>query len=171
LYKKEWKNIPEDCNYMKKPLAFLLTLVFVLSLAACGINDGADGKSQEEKESIILDSGSGIVTDPTATDLTPTIDKDAAIRSELIEQYGLPFRLRRTEGMALWEFTLAENTAKREYHHSMEGSFSWESLSWEIVDGELVVIGDWSETFALDLEAGEAISKSDGAVYRIVEEE
>jgi predicted RecA/RadA family phage recombinase len=53
----------------------------------------------------------------------------------------------------------------------MEGSFWQKNLSWEIKNGELVITGDWNETFIIDLEAGEAISKTDEAVYKIVKEQ
>lgn len=153
---------------MKKLMVFLLTLIFVFGLVACSTNDSNNSKAQAEDNNTTT-SENGTTTNPSATN--PPVDNDAMLRAELIAKYGLPFRLWRTEGMALWEFTIGENTAKREYHHSMEGSFSQESLSWEIVNGELVITGDRSETFTLDMEEGQAISKNDGAVYSIIEEQ
>ncbi|MBQ2251867.1 MAG: hypothetical protein II329_02750, partial [Clostridia bacterium] len=99
------------------------------------------------------------------------VDNDGILKAELISKFGIPFRLYRTEGMTLWEFTIREDSAERGYHNSMEGSFMQKNLSWEIKGGELVITGDWNETFTLDLEAGEAISKTDEGVYKIVKEQ
>ena len=55
--------------------------------------------------------------------------------------------------MALWMFTLTENSAERTYLHSLEGEIYHKSLSWEIKDGELIISGDWNESFVLDLNA------------------
>lgn len=168
IYNAYRRNSGRKCDCMKKLMAFVLTLICVFGLVGCSVSNTNNSKPQTEANNTTT-SENGTTTNPSETN--PPVDNDAAFKAELIAKYGLPFRLWRTEGMALWEFTIGENTAKREYHHSMEGSFSQESLSWEIVDGELVITGDWSETFTLDMEDGQAISKTDGAVYRIVEEQ
>ena len=71
----------------------------------------------------------------------------------------------------MWQFTFSETSAEREYHHSMEGSFFQKSLSWKIENGELVITGDWNETFTLDIETSVAISKTDGREYSIYSED
>lgn len=73
--------------------------------------------------------------------------------------------------MSLWCITILENSAEREYSNSMEGQFIEKSLTWTIDNGELVISGEWNESFTLDLEKMEATSKNDRKVYSIVEGE
>ena len=108
---------------------------------------------------------------PPMTNPPATVDTDAAIKAELIAKYGIPIRLLRNEGMALWEFVFTETTAERAYHHSLEGETYHKSLSWEIKNGELVISGDWNETFILALDANIAISKTDGEQYRVAQKD
>lgn len=166
---------------MKKIIALVLILVCVLYLVSCSDADLDEFEPDTDKN----DSDNNINDDDTndKTDNnnqngnednnennTP-VDNDAILKAELISKFGMPFRLWRTQGMSLWEFTISENSAERGYHNSMEGSFLQKNLSWEIKNGELVITGDWNETFTLDLEAGQAISKTDEAVYKIVKEQ
>ncbi|MBQ8742695.1 MAG: hypothetical protein IJZ03_04945 [Clostridia bacterium] len=105
--------------------------------------------------------------DNSSTDSTP-VDNNTNIKAELITKVGLPFRLRRTSGMSLWCISISEDSAEREYSNSIEGQLIQKSLIWKIENGELVISGEWSETFTLDLDKMEAISKADGKVYSIV---
>ena len=141
---------------MKKRIALGFLLVAIFSLVGCSTNHTEQSEAQTETTNVTIH--------------VPT-DNDATMKAELIAQYGLPFRIWRTESAGLFQFTLGEGTAKREVVHSVKGSFSKESLSWEIENGELVVTGDWNEAFTLDIEAGQAISKIDGAVYQIEQAE
>jgi hypothetical protein len=143
---------------MKKLITFSLVMFFLLSLAACSANGTDDSKPQ---------IGNNTTSTPDNT-ITSSVDNDATIKAELIAKVGLPFRLWKTEGMSLWRITILENSAEREYSNSMEGQFIEKSLSWEIENGELVITGEWNETFTLDLDKMEATSKTDGKVYSIV---
>jgi hypothetical protein len=167
---------------MKKMVPFFLVLAFLLYLTACSADETDSSKSTigNSITSSTLDNTIASTSDNTATPdntasstsdntiETPAVDNDATIKSELIAKVGLPFRLRKTEGMSLWCITIWENCAERDYSNSMEGQFLQKSLSWKIENGELVIEGDWEEIFVLDLEKMEAISKTDGKVYRIV---
>jgi hypothetical protein len=152
---------------MKKLVAFSLVLVFLLSLAACSANKTDDSKPQIDNNTTNSSPDNNTTSTPDNT-TTPPVDNDATIKAELIAKVGLPFRLWKTEGMSLWRITILENSAEREYSNSMEGQFIEKSLSWEIENGELVITGEWNETFTLDLDKMEATSKTDGKVYSIV---
>lgn len=154
---------------MKKMIAFILAVICLLSFASCSQNDD-ESKVQFETNNIVAATEPGNTTiTASTTEPSVAVDSDEAIKTALIEKYGIPFRLWKTEGMSLREFTLGETNSKREYHHSMEGSFIQEPLSWEIINGELVITGAWEETFILNIEENQAISKTDGIVYDILE--
>ena len=166
---------------MRKIIVLGLMLICVLYLASCSNEDFDEFEPDTDKN----DSDDNINEDDSNDnednndsngnedndENNTTVDNDAILKAELISKFGIPFRLYRTEGMTLWEFTIREDSAERGYHNSMEGSFMQKNLSWEIKDGELVITGDWNETFTLDLEAGEAISKTDEGVYKIVKKQ
>ena len=166
---------------MRKIISLVLMLICVLYLASCSNENfddfepdtdksDSDDNINEDDSNDNEDNNNQNENENNNENNTP-VDNDAILKAELISKFGIPFRLYRTEGMTLWEFTVSENSAERGYHNSMEGSFWQENLSWEIKDGELVITGDWNETFTLDLEAGEAISKTDEGVYKIVKEQ
>lgn len=153
---------------MKKMIAFILAVISLFSFTGCLENHG-ESKVQFETNNTVAATGPGntTITAPT-TEPSVAVDSDEAIKEALIDKYGIPFRLWKTEGMSLRKFTLGETNSKREYHHSMEGSFIQEPLSWEIINGELVITGAWEETFILNIEENQAISKTDGVVYDIL---
>lgn len=166
---------------MRKIISLVLMLICVLYLASCSNEDfddfepdtdksGSDDNINEDDSNDKTDNNNQNENENNNENNTP-VDNDAILKAELISKFGIPFRLYRTEGMTLWEFTIREDSAERGYHNSMEGSFMQKNLSWEIKDGELVITGDWNETFTLDLEAGEAISKTDEGIYKIVKEQ
>jgi len=155
---------------MKKTITFCLTLVCVLCFVACSTNviDNSNPQTDNTPTNSHHESNTYTMPDIT-TSIPPSDDDDVAIKNELTAKVGIPFRLWKTEGMSLWCFTINENFAEREYSNSMEGQFIQKSLSWEIENGELIIDGEWKETFTLDLEKMEATSKTDGKVYRIVD--
>ena len=154
---------------MKKMITIILAIICLLSFAGCSGNDD-EAKAQFEANNITASTKTNNTTiTPSATEPSAAVDSDEAIKAALMEKYGIPFRLWKTEGMSLCEFTLGDTDSKREYHHSMEGSFTQEPLSWEINNGELVITGAWEETFTLNIEEDQAISKTDGIVYDILE--
>lgn len=153
---------------MKKLIVFSLVLVFLFSFAACSANVTDNSKPQTDNNTTTSTPDNTTTTPDNNTTTTPPVDNDATIKAELIAKVGLPFRLRKTEGMSLWCITIWENSAERDYSNSMEGQFLQKSLSWKIENGELVIAGEWNEIFTLDLDKMEATSKTDGKVYRIV---
>lgn len=134
---------------MKKWIALLLALVCALEFATCA-SQGAEYTSTEPE------------TDPPVT-----IDNDAEIKAELMEKYGGKFKFYLAFDMQLILFVFDDTTVKREHYDSMKNDVPTHSATWDIVDGELVVTGEWNEAFILDLEANIAISKTDGREYPI----
>ena len=157
---------------MKKIIALILTCVCLLYLVSCSDENLDEFEPDTDKNDLddqINDEQNE--NDSNENENNTPVDNDAILKAELISKFGIPFRLYRTEGMTLWEFTINEDSAERGYHNSMEGSFFQKNLSWEIKNGELVITGDWNETFIIDLEEGQAISKTDEGVYKIVEKQ
>ena len=153
---------------MKKMIAFILSVICLLSFAGRSGNDDAKVQFETNNATESTKSNNTTISSPT-TEQSTTVDSDEAIMAALIEKYGVPFCLWKTEGMSLRKFTLGETNSKREYHHSMEGSFTQEPLTWEINNGELVITGAWEETFILNIEENQAISQTDGIIYDILE--
>ena len=88
---------------------------------------------------------------------------------EIVDRYGFPIHLRMTEGMELTEIILSESSATREWMSSLvTGSILHENLSWSISGNNLIIYGEWEESFTIDIMAGRARSKTDGKEYRIV---
>lgn len=88
---------------------------------------------------------------------------------EIVDRYGFPIHLRMTEGMELTKIVLSESTATREWMSSMvTGSILHENLSWCITEDDLIIYGEWEESFSIDIIVGRAYSKTDGKEYRIV---
>ena len=154
---------------MKKMIAFILAVICLLSFASCSSNDDESKITFEPNHTAASTETHNTTNAPSTTEPSTVVNGDDVIKAALIDKYGIPFRLWKTEGMSLCEFSLGETNSKREYHHSMEGSFTHEPLSWEINNGELVITGAWEETFILNIEEDQATSKTDGAVYSILE--
>ena len=140
---------------MKKLRALLLALVCLLSLAGC--------------------SGT---TEVTAEDIKDGTVVQAEAPNEVLtfldEKYGLAFRLWGPEGHDLYVFHIFPDHAERECHILMPANTDdiaefHEDLAWEIAGDELMITGDWQETFKIDIAAGTATSASTGKVYSICE--
>ena len=155
---------------MKKMIAFILSFICLLSIASCARNDDESKLAFEPNNTTASTEASDVTVGSTTTNSSDK-GSDAAIKATLIEKYGVPFSFKRNKGMAMWRFTLSDTSAEREYHHSLESSFYQRSLVWDIADGELVITGDWNETFILDLDANIAISKTDGEEYHIYQKD
>ena len=143
---------------MKKIIAVGLALVCMLGLVACSSNDTNNSMSQTEETNTTINS---------ETDSSDTIDGDANIKAELIGKYGDEFKFYLPFDMELIRFTFDEKSVVREHLDSMKDDVPTHNATWDIVDGELVITGEWNETFILDLEANIAISKTDGREYPI----
>ena len=134
---------------MKKWIALLLALVCALEFTACASQDAEQATTEPE-------------TAPSVA-----VDNDADIKAELMEKYGGKFKFYLAFDMELITFHFDETTVVRKHLDSMKDDVPTHHATWDIVDGELVVTGEWNEIFILDLEANIAISKTDGREYPI----
>ena len=69
--------------------------------------------------------------------------------------------------MELILFTFDETNVVREHLDSMKDDVPTYTATWDIIDGELVIRGEWNENFLIDFEKDIAISKTDGREYPI----
>lgn len=139
---------------MRKLMALFMALIFALSLAACG-------------DPAARDNTAGF-TEATPTE---TADPDTAVKTQLLDRYGYSFKFYLAFGMELITFEFDDSSVLREHHDSMKDGVLTHNAAWDIIDGELVVTGEWNETFTLDLDAGTATSKTDGREYSIFKSE
>ena len=148
-------------------IASILMISFLLSFTGCFTNGN---KGQRESNNATVSSGSDN-TDiiPTTADPSTTMDNDAAFRTKLLEKYSGKFHFYLAFDMQLIKFTFDEVTVVRQHFDSMKDEQPTHNGTWDIVNGELVVTGEWNETFTLNLESNVAVSKSDGREYPIYE--
>ena len=144
---------------MKKFL--LLFCVFILCLSMCSCVRNSESRNRDDSDLI-----SSLI--PSATTPTETEPMYGTLQ-EIVDRYGFPIHLRMTEGMELTEIVLSESTATREWMSSMvTGSILHKNLSWSITEDDLIIYGEWEESFSIDIIVGRAYSKTDGKEYRIV---
>ena len=142
---------------MKKLRALLLALICLLSLAGCSKN----------VEITAEDINAGTIAQTEAPNEVLTF---------LDEKYGLAFRLWGPEGHDLYVFHIFPDHAERECHILMPANTDdiaefHEDLAWEIAGNELIITGDWEESFLIDISANTATSTATGKVYEICEAE
>ena len=145
---------------MSRILSMLLCMAILFAFAGCGANGDHGSTPAESMESDAADASASINVD--------------SMKQTLLEKYGGEFELYRSLGlnnMELIKFVFDETSVVRQHLDSMKDDVPTHSGTWEIVDGELVITGEWNETFILDLENNTATSKADGEVYRIPEKD
>ena len=144
---------------MKKFLLLSFVISLCLFLCSC-VRDSDNGKRDN---SDLISSQISSTTTPTENELM------YGTLQEIVDRYGFPIHLRMTEGMELTEIILSESSATREWMSSLvTGSILHENLSWSISGNNLIIYGEWEESFTIDIMAGRARSKTDGKEYRIV---
>lgn len=151
---------------MQKIVAF--ALVFTMCACLCACSD--DAVMELTDDTSITNSGQ--CENLTSAEETRIVGNSHITKQQLFDRYGGGFSLRRSFGlnnMELIRFQFDETSVKRQHLDSMKDDVPTHTGTWEIVDGELVITGEWNETFTLDLDANTAISKTDGEVYRIPE--
>lgn len=144
---------------MKRFLALVLLIVFVLGLTACTTNRTDDTRSATPN-----------TTNSELNISMETTDENTnqyGTLQDMINTYGFPFNFWNTEGMSFYQFTFTENTAEREWSEAGNAIAPISNLSWSIVGDELFITGEWEETFTLDINAGIATSLKDGKIYDI----
>lgn len=90
------------------------------------------------------------------------------------DKYDGMFRLWGPEEQSLHVFYMYPDHAERECHILMpentdDVSEYHTDLSWEVVDNELRITGEWHEVFTIDISMETATSAATGKVYQICE--
>ena len=143
---------------MKKLTSLLMALVCLLSLLGCS-------KANE-----------AVPVDDTAAGTAAEADIPNEVYTFLDETYGMAFRLWGPEGSDLYVFHIYPDHAERECHILMPANTDdiaefHEDLAWEIAGNELIITGEWEESFLIDISANTATSTATGKVYEICEAE
>ena len=142
---------------MKKIIALLLALSCVLALVACSKTDEA--------------------TTPTGN-IEDTASTETKTQNEVLQffadKYDMKFTLWGPEGQDLYAFYIYPNYAERECQILMPENTDdvaeyHKNLSWEVMDDELIITGEWQETFKIDITEETATSTTTGKVYQIYE--
>jgi hypothetical protein len=92
------------------------------------------------------------------------------------DKYDMKFTLWGPEGQDLYAFYIYPEYAERECHILMPENTDdvaeyHKDLSWEVVDDELIITGEWQETFKIDITDETATSTTTGKVYQIYEKQ
>ena len=153
---------------MKKMIVSILMVTCLLSFTGCLANGKDDSKGQLESNNTTASTETNNTTiTPTTADSSTTEDNDDALKAELLEKYGGKFEFYLAFDMQLINFNFDETTVVRQHFDSLKDEQPTHNGTWDIVNGELVVSGEWNESFILNLEFNTATSKSDGCVYPI----
>lgn len=105
--------------------------------------------------------------DPPVLTVTQSAEEPSDPRLALLDRYGGEFSLHRSFGMELISFDFNANSVTRKHLDSMKDDVPTHTGVWDLIDGELVITGQWNEIFLLDLDHNIATSKADGEEYRI----
>ena len=103
-------------------------------------------------------------------------DTENEVLRFLTDKYGMAFTLWGPEGQDLYAFYIYPDHAERECHRLMpentEDTAEYhKDLAWEVVGEELVITGEWQETFRIDIAGETAVSTATGKEYKIYEME
>ena len=142
---------------MKKLFLLVLALALVLGLLGCASKEPEVTQTEDKKQT----------ADMSQINPPETADPDAALKAELLEKYDGRFQFYLAFDMQLINFTFDEATVVRQHFDSMKDEQPKHNGTWDIVDGELVVTGEWNEAFIINLESNIATSKTDGREYPI----
>ena len=114
---------------------------------------------------------------PTSN-IEDTVSAETQIQNEILQffadKYNMKFTLWGPEGHDLYAFYIYPDHAYRECFILMPANTDDvaeynKNLAWDVVDDELIITGEWQETFKIDLSAKTATSVATGKVYQIYE--
>lgn len=133
---------------MKKIIVLLLALSCVLTFAGC---------SQTNSESEVESTEGESLND---------------VLQFFADKYDMTFTLWGPEGHDLYAFHIYDDHAERECHILMPENTDdiaeyHNNLLWEVVDNDLIIMGEWQETFKIDISAETATSTATGKVYQM----
>ena len=114
---------------------------------------------------------------PTSN-IEDTVSAETQTQNEILQffadTYNMKFTLWGPEGHDLYAFYIYPDHAYRECLILMPANTNDvaeynKNLAWEVVDDELIITGEWQETFKIDISAKTATSVATGKVYQIYE--
>ena len=114
---------------------------------------------------------------PTSN-IEDTVSAETQTQNEILQffadTYNMKFTLWGPEGHDLYAFYIYPDHAYRECFILMPANTDDvaeynKNLAWEVVDDELIITGEWQETFKIDISAKTATSVATGKVYQIYE--
>lgn len=159
---------------MKKLFVSFLALVCIFAFVACSTTDTGKQANTSNQPTPSESNNASTTTDntiattetnDTTTDQENTVQYDAL--QNVIDTHGFPFRLWHSEGADYYDFIFTADNVQREIFVNFDGPHTMSNLSWSITGNELVISGEWEETFTLDADLGLATSVNDGKEYRI----
>lgn len=155
---------------MKKILILFLSLVCIFAFLACSTTDTGNAQPQattpnQSANPETNSTSTNAETSDTTTNTEKTIQYGTL--QNTLDTYGFPFRLWHSEGADYYDFIFTADNVQREIFVNFDGPHTMSNLSWSITGNELVISGDWEETFTLDVDLGKATSVNDGKEYRI----
>lgn len=136
---------------MKKAFA-IVSLLAVLALAGCG---------QEEIQTVET------VPETLAAEASEETQQNPALDA-IIQACGMPFKFHCPTNRDVHIVKFYEDHAKRELWTKYDADEEQDGLSWKIEGDQMILSGQWSESFTVDLNTMEASSNENGKVYRIL---
>ena len=153
---------------MKHMMRCILALVIVCSLAACT-------KTQEHvaEETSIQQEPELSIDEETSIQQESELSIDDEVLTYLSNKYAMKFNLRCSDGQDLYVFYIFPDHAERSCDILMSAntddvSVYTKNLSWAVSGDELIITGEWEESFKIDISTGTATSTTSNKVYQIV---
>lgn len=140
---------------MRKRISLLLLLASILTLAGCAETETKTPEPAAE-------------TTAAAVLTAETTEADNPVQEAIVAACGIPFRFNSPTNRDVYMVKFYEDYARREVWTKYDVDEEQDGLAWEIRGDQMILSGEWSETFTIDLETMEAVSNMDGRVYRIL---
>lgn len=139
---------------MKRMIWYILALVIAISLAACS-------KTQE------------YVVEDTSIPQESELSIGNEVLKYFTEKYDMRFDLWCPDGHDLYAFYIFPDHAERRCDMLMPTNTNDVSeydnnLSWKVDGDELIITGEWEESFKINISTGTATSTTSNKVYQIV---
>lgn len=102
------------------------------------------------------------------------LSSDNKALTYLMDAYAMRFKLRCSDGHDLYVFYIFPDHAERSCDmlmpaNSNDVSVYNKNLSWKVDGDELIISGEWEESFTIDISTQTAASTLTGKVYQIIE--
>lgn len=140
-----------------RKFVILVAILLLSGLAACANTDNANVSSATESIAV-----------------TENHQSPNEVIEYFSDKYNMEFLLWGPEGHDLYAFYIYPDHAERECQLLMpratdDVSICHKDLSWSVDGSELIISGDWEESFKIDISADTATSTTNGKIYKIYE--